>query len=57
MRATVAQIEAEAKRLQAEVGEGFKIQPNSYGVRAECVVCRASSTHDRAYRFVREHKH
>jgi hypothetical protein len=53
--ATVAEIEAEAARFQAEVGAGFEVRPNSYGVRIECCACHASSTHDRAYRFPHEH--
>lgn len=54
--ATVAEIEAEVVRFQAEVGWTFKVSPNSYGVHIECNNCKESATHDRAYRFPREHK-
>jgi hypothetical protein len=53
--ATVAQIEAEAARFQAEVGDRFIVNPNGYGVHIRCVACGEFSTHDRAYRFSREH--
>lgn len=55
--ATVAQIEAEAARFQAQVGSGFTVNPNSYGVRIECNTCHESATHDRAYRFPAQHAH
>lgn len=55
--ATVAEINAEAARFQARVGSGFTVSPNSYGVRIECNTCQESATHDRAYRFAREHSH
>lgn len=55
--ATVAQIEAEAARFQAEVGTGFTVNPNSYGVHIKCNTCHESATHDRAYRFPSQHAH
>lgn len=55
--ATVAEINAEATRFQAQVGSGFTVKPNSYGVRIECNTCRDSATHDRAYRFAAQHTH
>lgn len=53
--ATVAQIEAEAARFQAEVGSRFTVNPNSYGIRIECNACHESATHDRGYAFGRLH--
>lgn len=53
--ASNAQIKAEAERFQAQVGSSFTVAPNSYGVRIECNTCHQSATHDRAYRFAREH--
>lgn len=55
--ATVAQIEAEARRFQIEVGERFSVTPNSYGIRVECLTCFEAACRDRAYSFGREHKH
>lgn len=55
--ATVEQIEEEARRFQTEVGTGFTVTPNSYGVRIECNTCGVSETHSRAYRFARTHGH
>lgn len=55
--ATVAQLEAEARRFQAEVGDTYTVRPNSYGVRIECTTCHDAATGDRAYRFPLEHRH
>jgi hypothetical protein len=55
--ATVAEINAEAARFQAQVGSDFAVSPNSYGVRIECNTCHESATHDRAYRFAQGHSH
>lgn len=55
--ATVDQIVAEADRFRAEVGPGFSVTPNGYGVRIECKFCREASTGDRAYRFPHDHQH
>lgn len=55
--ATVAEIEAEATRFQAEVGDQFTVNPNSYGIHIRCNVCQEAATHDRGYAFGRNHKH
>jgi len=44
-KATVAEIEAYAAKTREEFkGQGFKIDPNSYGLRAECETCHDSAT-------------
>ncbi|AWY04911.1 hypothetical protein PBI_FLOOF_76 [Microbacterium phage Floof] len=55
--ATVAEIETAASKAQEAAGPGFIVRPNSYGIRAECVVCHEAASHDRAYRFFHEHTH